>query len=210
MLSQIDSDEAAARYSMRCGCAEQGRAGRLLDRSQRVCNLGSPGIDDYREASWRAAFRAYHASMTREEINIEAFLRLIRFAEHQSDRDDVYFTLYGGRQRFTDTSRHPNKAITAWGRTSTPAGAYQILYGTWKEAKDRGVVVDFSKRSQDKLARAKLQSRGALSYIQMGQFEHAVPLLRKEWTSLPGAAQSRMTMAQGRELFDKYVAELAK
>lgn len=146
--------------------------------------------------------------MTPEETNVAAFLKLIRFAEHRTDSDEVYFLLYGGRQTFTDTSQHPNRAITAWGHTSTAAGAYQILYPTWKEAKDKGVVSDFSKASQDKLARAKLQSRGALSAIQKGDIERAIPFLRSEWTSLPGAKQSKMTMAQARVLFDQYVAAL--
>ncbi|MBV8621316.1 MAG: glycoside hydrolase family 104 protein [Curvibacter sp.] len=146
--------------------------------------------------------------MTPEETNVAAFLKLIRFAEHRTDSDEVYFLLYGGRQTFTDTSQHPNRAITAWGHTSTAAGAYQILYPTWKEAKDKGVVSDFSKASQDKLARAKLQSRGALSAIQKGDIERAIPFLRSEWTSLPGAKQSKMTMAQARVFFDQYVAAL--
>lgn len=148
--------------------------------------------------------------MTSEDTNIAAFLKLIRFAEHRTDSDDVYFVLYGGRQTFSDTSQHPNKAITAWGHTSTAAGAYQILYPTWKEAKDKGLVSDFSKASQDKLARAKLQSRGALTAVQKGDIERAIPFLRNEWTSLPGAKQSKMTMAQARQRFDQYVAGLDK
>ena len=146
--------------------------------------------------------------MSTEQINIAAFLRFIRYAEHQSDDDKVYFLLYGGQQRFTDTKQHPNKAITAWGHTSTAAGAYQILYSTWKEAKDKGVVIDFSKASQDTLATAKLRSRRALAYIEVGDIERAIPLLRTEWTSMPGAKQSAMTMSTARELFNKYVAEL--
>ena len=150
------------------------------------------------------------ASRTPEEINVAAFLKLIRFAEHKTDSDDVYFLLYGGRQKFTDVSKHPNKAITAWGHTSTAAGAYQILYPTWKEAKDKGIVLDFSKASQDKLATAKLDSRHALAFVKKGDLKNAIPLLRKEWTSLPGAAQSDMTMDKAQSLFDGYVAALGQ
>ena len=60
--------------------------------------------------------------MTSEESNGAAFLKLIRFAEHKTDSDDVYFLLYGGRERFTDVSKHPNKLIKAWGHQSTAAG----------------------------------------------------------------------------------------
>lgn len=148
--------------------------------------------------------------MTSNETNVAAFLKLIRYAEHHTDSDSVYFLLYGGRQKFTDISRHPNKAITTWGHTSTAAGAYQILYGTWKEAKDKGLVGDFSKASQDKIACSKLQSRGALPSIQRGEIERAIPFLRSEWTSLPGGKQSRMTMMEARERFDRYMLELSK
>jgi muramidase (phage lysozyme) len=148
--------------------------------------------------------------MTSQDANIAAFLRLIRFAENRSDSDDVYFLLYGGKQRFTDTSRHPDRAITAWGRTSTAAGAYQILYATWKEARDRGIVIDFSRASQDKLAIEKLRSRHALAYVQQGDIDHAIPLLRREWTSLPGGSQSKMTMDEARALFSRYLSEAGK
>jgi muramidase (phage lysozyme) len=147
--------------------------------------------------------------VSEEDINVAAFLKLIRYAEHKSDDDRVYFLLYGGQQTFVDTTKHPNKAITAWGRTSTAAGAYQILYSTWKEAKDKGVVIDFSKAAQDTLATSKLRSRGAYPYIVKGDIEHAVARLRNEWTSMPGAAQSDLSMATARKQFDKYVAELA-
>lgn len=148
--------------------------------------------------------------MGKEDINMAAFLRLIRYAEHHSDSDEVYFLLYGGQQRFTDTSKHPDKAVTAWGHTSTAAGAYQILYATWKEARERGIVTDFSKASQDKLAVEKLRSRHALAYVQQGDIDHAIPLLRKEWTSLPGGSQSKMTMDEARMRFAHYVSEAGK
>lgn len=45
--------------------------------------------------------------MTKEEANLAAFLRLIRFAGHHGDSDGMYVPLYGGKQRFWDTSRHP-------------------------------------------------------------------------------------------------------
>ncbi|MDF0605304.1 glycoside hydrolase family 104 protein [Neisseriaceae bacterium TC5R-5] len=150
--------------------------------------------------------------MTKEEINVAAFLKLIRFAEHGTDNDSVYFLLYGGKKSFTDVTKHPNNPQTAWGRTSTAAGAYQILAPTWQEAKERSVVSDFSKASQDKLALAKLRSRGALLFVQQGDIESAITRtsLRKEWASLPGASQSNMTMQAARERFNKYVQELSR
>lgn len=141
------------------------------------------------------------------EKNTRAFLRLIRYAEHNKDDDSVYSTMYGGG-RFTGFATHPNpKGVTRWGHTSTAAGAYQILNGTWEEAKKHGLVSDFSPESQDVIAREKLRTRGALSYVKAGDIEHAIPLLRDEWTSLPGAKQSTMPMRDARARFDRYVAE---
>jgi muramidase (phage lysozyme) len=146
--------------------------------------------------------------VTKEEADVAAFLKLIRFAEHHTDSDDVYFLLYGGKQRFLDTGKHPNQRVKAWGKESTAAGAYQILYPTWYEAWKKGIVTDFSKASQDKLAIEKLRSRHALGYVQQGDIDHAIPLLRNEWTSLPGASQSKMTMDEARTLFAKYLGEV--
>ena len=67
-------------------------------------------------------------------VNVKAFLKLIRYAEHKRDDDRVYYLLYGGQQTFTDTSTHPDLAILAWGKRSTAAGAYQIRKATWDEA----------------------------------------------------------------------------
>lgn len=43
--------------------------------------------------------------------------------------------------------------------------------------------------------------------VQSGDIDKAIPLLRKEWTSMPGAAESKMSMEEARQLFNKYAAE---
>ena len=139
-----------------------------------------------------------------DSADVKAFLKLIRFAEHYPDRsDDFYDTLYGGG-RFSGYVAHPNRAVTKWGHTSTAAGTYQILYPTWAEAKRKGVVVDFMPISQDRLAFEKLRSRGALAAVCDGDLVMAYGLLANEWTSLPGAKQARITMAEARAAFVSY------
>jgi len=141
------------------------------------------------------------------EQNVNAFLRLIRYAEHHKDDSSVYNTLYGGGH-FSGYATHPNKnGTTRWGHTSPAAGAYQILWSTWDEQRRRGLVKDFSPAAQDAIAREKLKTRGATPYIEKGDIESAIPKLRKEWTSLPGAAQSKMSMQEARHLFNKFVAD---
>ncbi len=142
-----------------------------------------------------------------EEKNVKAFLRLIRRAEHGKDDSSVYYIRSGG-EKVADTAAHPGpEPIEKWGKKSTAAGAYQILHRTWAEAQRKGIVTDFSPASQDKLARSKLQERRALKYVQEGKVKEAIPLLRSEWTSLPGAKQSKMTMEEACRLFDQYVAD---
>src|ERR1700690_83100 len=99
-------------------------------------------------------------------VNVKAFLKLIRYAEHGSESDRVYYKLYGGKREFTDTSTHPlEEPIEAWGRKSTAAGAYQILNGTWYEAHKRTVAPDFTPASQDRIAIWLIQTKGAMTYV---------------------------------------------
>ena len=106
-------------------------------------------------------------------------------------------------------SSHPNRAMKAWGRTSTAAGAYQILYGSWKEAREKGIVLDFSPNAQDTFARWKLTTRHANSFVRKGDIDRATPLLRSERASMPGASQSKISMAEAHGMFDRYAAELS-
>jgi lysozyme len=139
-----------------------------------------------------------------DSANVKAFLKLIRYAEHFPDKsDNFYNTLYGGGS-FVGFAQHPNKAVTKWGHTSTAAGAYQILYGTWAEAKKKGIVTDFSPAAQDAIAFAKLQSRGALGDVCAGNVDHACAMLASEWTSLPGGKQTRMTAGIARDAFVEF------
>ena len=143
------------------------------------------------------------------EINVKAFLRLIRFAEHGRDDPSTYYTLYGGG-KFTDISQHPltdKPPIEAWGKKSTAAGAYQIKLDTWGDAHKQGYAYDFSSCSQDNAAVYLIKTRGALDYIRDGQIEKAVRVLKGTWVSLPGGSQSKMTMEHALKLFEKYVAE---
>ncbi|NJO14865.1 MAG: glycoside hydrolase family protein [Thioploca sp.] len=144
-----------------------------------------------------------------QEINIKAFLKFIRYAEHKREDDGVYFILYGG-ETFSDTTKHPNKTVKKWGKESSAAGAYQILSSSWEEAKRKGKVVNFTASEQDKYAIWKLATRGAMKYVKIGNIEKAIATLRQEWASLPGASQSKMTMSEAKQHFQKYVKEYSR
>ena len=61
-------------------------------------------------------------------VNVKAFLKLIRYAEHGNESDRVYYKLYGGKREFTDTSTHPlEEPIEAWGRSQPPREPIRFL-----------------------------------------------------------------------------------
>ena len=125
-------------------------------------------------------------------VNVKAFLKLIRYAEHGNESDRVYYKLYGGKREFTDTSTHPlEEPIEAWGRKSTAAGAYQILNGTWYEANKRGIASDFTPFSQDKIAIWLIQTKGAMQYVMSGNVEEVITRMRGTWSSLPGGSRQQ-------------------
>ncbi|GLQ98821.1 glycoside hydrolase family protein [Dyella mobilis] len=149
-----------------------------------------------------------------DNTNVKAFLRLIRYCEHRREDDGVYYVVYGGG-RFTDTKEHPNirvydKSDIKKKNPHTPAGAYQITYGTWSGAKKRGVVSDFTPAQQDKLAVWIIASEGALDDVEAGNLDEAYKKLKGQWSSLPGASQSHISAVDAKARFDRYVTECAK
>lgn len=114
-----------------------------------------------------------------------------------------YDVIFGG-QKFADYSDHPriDVAITSGpnaGKTSSAAGKYQFLKGTWDQYKKKLGLKDFSPESQDKAAWALAQDAyrdstgGDLSealtsgdpQIIAGVGKALAPI----WTSLPGGIE---------------------
>jgi muramidase (phage lysozyme) len=152
-------------------------------------------------------------------INVKAFLKLLRYAENKPrDDDGVYYVLYGGKKTFTDTSVHPVKKRIDRGEKppeNSPAGAYQIVYGSWVEAnkkKAESGVSDFTPESQDNYAIWKLHSRKAYKYVEAGDIESAITktTLPHEWSSLPGGVDQHLTMSEVKERFEKYRKEFSQ
>lgn len=122
---------------------------------------------------------------------IDALLGSIRQFESNGD----YSVLYGG-SHFTDFSRHPNTWIPInlpgyEGKGSTAAGAYQINYPTYKEFAPRLGITDFSAPSQDAIARAILESTGAVMYLANDDIQGAFKAASKRWASLPGSTANQ-------------------
>lgn len=132
--------------------------------------------------------------------NLQAFLRMIRYAEGTASANG-YRMLFGGGL-FEGYDDHPRTPVTATlgGKriTSTAAGAYQFLARTWDDIKRAAGVSDFSPASQDRAAAALIRRRGALADVYAGRFSEAVRKCAREWASLPGSpyGQPVKTMAQ--------------
>lgn len=144
--------------------------------------------------------------------NVRAFLRVIREKE-SSQTDAAYFMRWPGKT-FADLSAHPNILEPIPGSTlkSSAAGAFQIVNTTWRALVDQYGFPDFSRDSQDCAAAALIAGRGALQDVLAGRFDQAVAKCRQEWTSLPGAAESRATwtMDKARAVFLQYGGTLTE
>jgi muramidase (phage lysozyme) len=117
--------------------------------------------------------------------NVQAFLRVIRRGEGTAD-EAGYRRLFGGAL-FEGFADHPRKTVTKSGYTSTAAGAYQFLAGTWDETKRVMGLRDFSPASQDLGAVGRIAARGALDDVIAGRLDAAIRKCAREWASLPGS-----------------------
>lgn len=135
------------------------------------------------------------------KANVQAMLQVIRTGEGTIGPDG-YTTIYGGGQ-FSSLADHPRKAVTKWGRTSTAAGAYQLLSKVWDETAGIMRLPDFGRVSQDLAALGRIAARGALPDVLAGNFSAAIGKLNREWASLPGSpyGQGAITMDQARAAF---------
>lgn len=97
-----------------------------------------------------------------------------------------YNALFGGG-RFESFADHPRTIIAAGGYSSSAAGRYQILEGTWNDVRGTIGATDFSPYWQDVAAVYLIRRRGALQDVIDGNFDAAIGKLGKEWASLPGS-----------------------
>jgi len=164
-------------------------------------------------------------------VRTRAFLHCLRDYKCQEEADEakryciLHIALPGnpsGRY-FSGFKVHPWDAVPPELRgTATAAGAYQIVYTTWKDKFKKKLIqlpsdADmFSPFIQDRIAVMLLEYRDALPFVRKGKIEDAVQKLTTEWTSLPGgkdngkrrtADKKPMDMAFFLSLYDKYLIE---
>ena len=131
----------------------------------------------------------------------EAFLALLRYAEHaKRDDPDAYHSLYGNGH-FGSLQTHPKKSVVRWGHKSDAAGAYSITGDTYEDAKKKGQVSDFSERSQDTIAWNIVTHQGAQWLIWDGNLDAAFSSLNRRWSALPGGSQQELTADEAKRYF---------
>lgn len=123
--------------------------------------------------------------------NLRAFLLVIRACEGTAGPNG-YRTLFGGGL-FDGFDDHPNRVVTASGYSSTAAGAYMILYRTWRDFIAANGPHDFSASSQDLCARWLIGRRGATADVEAGRLDDAIAKCNREWASLPGSPYGQPT-----------------
>lgn len=150
--------------------------------------------------------------------NVRAFSRTVRQTE-SLQTDDAYRIRYNGdgpRAFFDSFEDHPRVFVPIpndpQGRSSSAAGAYQITATTYDYLKARHAgVTNFTPETQDGLFVGCLLKRNALADVIAGRFADAVAKCRLEWTSLPGAGESRSswTTVKAQDVFVQYGGALS-
>ena len=135
------------------------------------------------------------------------------------DESPDYNTIYGGR-KISDLSRHPGIDVPIGrgpnaGKTSSAAGRYQFLKGTWNEQAQKLGLQDFSPENQDLAAwnlanetygnktgrdlQSDLSSNNPALQARIGH------VLSGTWTSLPGGIEQG---AHANSFVDRYKQSL--
>lgn len=131
--------------------------------------------------------------------NVRKMLDLISYAEG-TQANGYYTTFGGGRQSSLATHENRRKSFKQTdgkSNTSSAAGRYQFLKGTWDGLAKQYGLKDFGERSQDIGALALIAQKGQLERVVAGDIKGAVSNLGSVWASLPSS-----TYKQGKRSWD--------
>lgn len=164
---------------------------------------GTPYVDPYASAYDHEIGGDVTTPSGDPGANLAAMLALIRAVEPGPGQ---YQAIAGVRgPAFSDMSEHPFILNPTRTRPlgTTASGAYQMVVGTWKMARDALGLPDFSPASQDRAAAWIIQYKRPASYpyVISGQFLRALAALRNEWEAfdkmLVGTYPVTLAQAQG-------------
>ncbi len=116
-------------------------------------------------------------------VNLQAFLRLIRYAEGTASEDGYQVEFTG--TRFYNFADHPRRVRCSGRLCSSAAGAYQFLETTWDDVARSIGARDFSPEWQDQGAIELIRREGALADVEAGRIEQAIAKTANIWASFP-------------------------
>jgi muramidase (phage lysozyme) len=186
LTSSFDAAEA-----QESSCFMVTPSGNYMDLSN-LCKKSPPPQKPkpvYPSAKARTAKRSpsYPALSYPSEINLLAFLRVIRYAEG-TDSSDGYNIQFTG-VRFGSFADHPRRVVCSYysGRQlcSSAAGAYQFLETTWDDVASSIGAGDFRPEWQDRAAIELIRRAGALDDVLSGRIEEAIGKVAPVWASFP-------------------------
>lgn len=138
--------------------------------------------------------------------NMSAMLALIRAVE---PGPGGYYAIAGAPGvAFTDTREHPFILDPARLRPAgtTASGAYQMVVGTWRMARDALGLKDFTPASQDAAAAWIIQYKRPAAYplVMAGNFSGALAALANEWEAFKKmlAGTYPITLARAQEIYE--------
>jgi lysozyme len=161
-----------------------------------------------------AKIRPYLQALV-EDVNVKAFLRVIREEESSQDDDVAYRIIVGypyidlADEKLND---HPRKRVKLGnGVTSSAAGAYQFQPATWDSLAAQLGLSGFYPGNQDRAAIGLIAELGAVNDVVAGRLKSAIAKVSIDngWTSLPGGSQERQSYAHARAVFLKYGGQVA-
>ncbi|MBB3808748.1 hypothetical protein [Pseudochelatococcus contaminans] len=141
-----------------------------------------------------------------------------------SSESPAYNVMYGGR-RFSSYADHPRVDVPIRrgpnaGRTSSAAGLFQMLKGTWDGAANALGLKEFTPPNQDKaawyLARTRYKratGRNLHDDLRSGDPETIAGIgraLRGEWTSLPGGIEQGQNAQTLIRRYNKYLEKFQR
>jgi muramidase (phage lysozyme) len=163
-------------------CFMMTSSGRRIDLNS-LCKKNPPLQPRPRQVKKRVSPTTAYAS----SVNLQAFLRTIRYAEG-TDSDDGYQILFTGI-RFYNYNDHPRVPICSYIKgdrvCSTAAGAYQFLETTWDDVASSIGARDFSPVWQDRGAIELIRRAGAMEDVEAGRATDAIAKLAPVWASFP-------------------------
>ena len=127
-----------------------------------------------------------------ENPNVRSALDVIAYSEGTYGKGNDGYDVGFGTVPIDISKGHPRttRQFTQTDGTknrSSAAGRYQVLARTYDDVAPRLGISDFSPRSQDLIAVALMERRGALDDVVAGNLEKGISKLGQEWVSLPSA-----------------------